>query len=466
MSRKLLSGLSLGIALSVSSAHAQAAPSPAGAEIASSGVVKIYTLPSEMQTVVEGDDGYYAINCYTWSDPKKDNEVPGISLGQWWTDKKIGKFFPWGADEKLAERLSDGYRSYAEANDLLDADGNLTLNGYFNGGGFIYDEWSGTPVGIKRPDNYSKRDNGLLYEWNSIQYYTQGGNDNRIQAFGGCAVNAISEGKRPTTGNGPNGLIKSATNPCIYDSGENLVVQDRYAPVFEGGTLVTVEDVPGEVSSTELDIPFWVGSEGGTIDNDGINTAFNGVFKDVFVASFSGVGDLAFTGKGITTLAAENTYTGNTNILEGTLRVSGTLSNFTAVSISDDATYEVANSDEVGSIEGAGNIVIAEGQTLTAGGLDTDTTFSGEISGGGGFMKVGDGTLTFSGVNIYQGETTIDEGILLLANLSAIPRESQTFVTGTGQLDLRSEPTGQGEFKINRSVLEKAVGFLFHLLGR
>ena len=74
--------------------------------------------------------------------------------------------------------------------------------------------------------------------------------------------------------------------------------------------------------------------EGGTIDNDGIDTAFNGVFKDVFVASFSGVGDLAFTGKGITTLAAENTYTGNTNILGGTLRVSGTLSNFTAVSIS------------------------------------------------------------------------------------------------------------------------------------
>ncbi len=408
-----------------------------------------------MQTVVEGDDGYYAINYYTWSDPKKDNEVPGISLGQWWTDNKIGKFFPWGDDENLAERLSDGYRSYAEANDLLDADGNLTLNGYFNGGGFIYDEWSGTPVGIQRPDNYSTRDNGLLYEWNSIQYYTEGGNDNRIQAFGGCAVNAISEGKRPTTGNGSNGLIKSATNPCIYDSGENVVVQDRYAPVFEGGTLVTVEDVPGKPSNTELDVPFWVGSEGGTIDNDGINTAFNGAFKDVFVASFSGVGDLAFTGKGITTLAAENTYTGNTNILEGTLRVTGTLSNFTAVSISDDATYEVANSDEVGSIEGAGNIVIAEDQTLTAGGLDTDTTVSGEISGGGGFMKVGDGTLTFSGVNIYQGETTVDDGILLLANLSAIPRESPTFVTGTGQLDLRSELTGKGEFNIDRLSIKE-----------
>ncbi|MCB4411190.1 autotransporter domain-containing protein [Synechococcus sp. MU1611] len=460
MSRKLLSGLSLGIALSVSAAHAQAAPSPVGSEIASSGVVKIYTLPSEMQTVVEGDDGYYAINYYTWSDPKsnpKIEEVPGISLGQWWTDEKIGKFFPWGDDEKLAERLSDGYRSYAETKGLLDANGDLNLNGYDNGGGFIFGNWKGSPplLGTQRPDNDSTRGEGLMYEWNSIQYYTEGGNDNRIQAFGGCAVNAISAGERPTTGNGPNGLIKSATNPCVYDSGENVVAQDRYAPVFEGGTLVTVEDVPGEVSNTELDVPFWVGSEGGTIDNDGINTAFNGAFKDVFVASFSGVGDLAFTGKGITTLAAENTYTGNTNILEGTLRVTGTLSNSTAVSISDDATYEVANSDEVGSIEGAGNIVIAEDQMLTAGGLDTATTVSGEISGGGGFMKVGDGTLTFSGVNTYQGETTVDDGILLLANLSAIPRESPTFVTGTGQLDLRSEPTGKGEFKIDRLSIKE-----------
>ena len=404
MSRKLLSGLSLGIALSVSVAHAQAAPVPVGSEIASRGVVKIYTLPSEMQTVVEGDDGYDAINYYTWSDPKKDNEVPGISLGQWWTDKKIGKFFPWGNDEKLAERLSDGYRSYADANDLLDADGNLTLNGYYNGGGFIYASWSGTPPeSIQRPDNSSKSDNGLLYEWNSIQYYTQGGNNNRIQAFGGCAVNAISAGERPTTGNGSNGLIKSATNPCVYDSGENVVVQDRYAPVFEGGTLVTVEDVPGEASNTELDVPFWVGSEGGTIDNNGINTAFNGAFKDVFMASFSGVGDLAFTGQGITTLAAENTYTGNTNILEGTLRVTGTLSNSTAVSVSEGATYQVANTDEVGSIEGAGDIVIDDDQTLTAGGLGTDTEFSGEISGDGGFTKVGDGVTTFSGTNSYQG---------------------------------------------------------------
>ena len=47
--------------------------------------------------------------------------------------------------------------------------------------------------------------------------------------------------------------------------------------------------------------------------------------------------------------------------------------------------------------------MIDDDQTLTAGGLGTDTEFSGEISGDGGFTKVGDGVTTFSGTNSYQG---------------------------------------------------------------
>ena len=137
------------------------------------------------------------------------------------------------------------------------------------------------------------------------------------------------------------------------------------------------------------------------------------------------------------------------------MKVAGSLSDATAVSVAEGATYEVASSDEVGSLAGAGSIVIEKNQTLTAGGLDTDTTVFGVISGDGGFKKVGKGTTSFSGDNTYRGETTIDEGVLSLANLSGLPRGSRAVVTGTGQLDLRSESKGQGEFKIDRLSIKE-----------
>ena len=123
MSRKLLSGVSLSLALSASVAHAQVAPIDGGTFITNSDMVEIYTLPANLQSVVEGDDDkYYAINYYTYVNPqtsKLDDAIPGISVGTWWDNADVNMFFPWGEDEKLAERLSIGYKKFAEDNDLL-----------------------------------------------------------------------------------------------------------------------------------------------------------------------------------------------------------------------------------------------------------------------------------------------------------------------------------------------------------
>ena len=64
---------------------------------------------------------------------------------------------------------------------------------------------------------------------------------------------------------------------------------------------MAVEDVVGEEpSNTSLDVPFWIGTEGGTVNNNGIKTVFNGRFSDVLLASFSGAGSLNFEGDGLT----------------------------------------------------------------------------------------------------------------------------------------------------------------------
>ena len=70
------------------------------------------------------------------------------------------------------------------------------------------------------------------------------------------------------------------------------------------------------------------------------------------------------------------------------------------------------------------------------------------MTGAGAFTKVGTGATTFSGANTYIGNSTIDAGVLAIANTQGIPQKSETFVTGTGRLDLATNDV-RGRFKIN-----------------
>ena len=112
-------------------------------------------------------------------------------------------------------------------------------------------------------------------------------------------------------------------------------------------------------------------------------------------------------------MSGANTYTGTTTINAGDLTVSGSLHDSTAVTIASGADYNVNASDTVASIEGAGNIVIASSQTLTAGD-GNDKTLSGVISGAGNYIKAGSGTQTLTGNNSYTGSTTISNSSGLL----------------------------------------------------
>ena len=81
-----------------------------------------------------------------------------------------------------------------------------------------------------------------------------------------------------------------------------------------------------------------------------------------------------------------------------------------------------------GSIAGAGRYFLGSNE-LTVGGNDLNTTVSGVVSDcggnclnpgatGGSLVKVGTGTLTLTGANIYTGGTTISGGTLVLTNNS------------------------------------------------
>jgi filamentous hemagglutinin family protein len=175
-----------------------------------------------------------------------------------------------------------------------------------------------------------------------------------------------------------------------------------------------------------------IGGEGGTIEVD-LGETFN---YDGIIRNATGVaGNLTKTGSGTLTLSGDNTYSGATRINGGSLNITGTLADSTAVTVASGATYIVAANDTITSIEGSGNIALSENLTLRS---SEDTAFGGVLSGTGSLTKSGAGILTLSGNNTYSGGTRINEGTL------KIERNTATFFGS-----IISGPLGKATITIN-----------------
>src|SRR5262249_17039617 len=118
-------------------------------------------------------------------------------------------------------------------------------------------------------------------------------------------------------------------------------------------------------------------------------------------------------GTGTLTLGAVNTYSGGTDIEQGTLRTSiaNAFNSGGFVNVASGAAFDLNNFNQtIGALTGAGNITLGSG-TLTAGN-NSSTIVSGGISGTGGLVKNGTGTLVLTGTNTYTGGTTVNAGSL------------------------------------------------------
>src|SRR5207244_1270735 len=96
-------------------------------------------------------------------------------------------------------------------------------------------------------------------------------------------------------------------------------------------------------------------------------------------------------------------------------------------------------SETINGLSGAGTVdnTVAGTPTLTVGGNDQGSTFSGVIKNTAGTLsltKIGTGTLILSGANTYSGTTTISAGTLQIGAGSTTGSLGTGAVTDNGTL--------------------------------
>lgn len=313
-------------------------------------------------------------------------------------------------------------------NDLVNVGGNLILDGVLNVGiptGGAFD------VGTYRLFNYggTLTNNGV-----TIGTMPTGANTNvqtsvtgqvNLVNSGGLTLNFWDGAAGPKVDgviNGGDGVWQSSTgNSNWTDATGNLSAPyaDGAFAIFGGSAgTVTVDNAPGVVSATGMQFAtngYVITGDAVTLDGaqatvrvgDG-STAGAG-FTATIASALTGTAQLVKTDAGTLVLGGTNSYTGGTQIVGGTIRISDD-ANLGAVS--GDVTLDGGTLETSADVTSARGIVLAGGGTI-ASAADTVFTYGGLFSGTGGLIKNGAGTLRVTADNSgFGGDTTVASGTL------------------------------------------------------
>ncbi len=237
--------------------------------------------------------------------------------------------------------------------------------------------------------------------------------------------------------------FSSGTVTVNLQSGGNLYTDRIYSSagaagsVFFDGGVLGVSSIASALSPND-----WIGVTSGSLNlyvkNGGaiIDTGNGSVtLRRPFLRDGSSSGGLTKIGGNtlsltITNVGAVCTYAGDTAVLGGTLKLGASpapLPTGTRMTVATDAVLDLNGvSQPVGELNGGGRVVntTPTNAVFTVGGNNTSTNFSGQIEGAVRLVKVGTGTLTFSGANTYTNGTQISGGTLQLAPLPVAIRNA------------------------------------------
>lgn len=209
-------------------------------------------------------------------------------------------------------------------------------------------------------------------------------------------------------------LVNNLAWYSIIGVGSGTALAQDYSSKYLGSFYgPTSGFVPGDVNN----------AASAYVDDNATGAAFTNY---AFTGSGAQPGTLVKAGSGTLILTGVNTYSGGTDITEGTIAVS-----------SDTAlgTGDIIFSGLGGTLQALASFTTAKTITLDAGGaIDTngfDVSLDGVISGTGGLSKVGAGLLALTGVNTYSGGTDLDAGTISIGNVSALGTGTVTTAAGT-----------------------------------
>lgn len=137
-------------------------------------------------------------------------------------------------------------------------------------------------------------------------------------------------------------------------------------------------------------------------------------------------------GAGELVLSGPNTFSGATTISQGTLTLQGgqALSDTSFAAIAGTGTLSVAASETIGGLAGSGALDLGAGATLTFGGNNASSVYSGASSGSGNLTKAGTGTLLLTGANAFSGLFSVSGGSLIVTPAGSLANMSLSVGSG------------------------------------
>ncbi|EKB9497262.1 fibronectin-binding autotransporter adhesin ShdA [Salmonella enterica] len=176
------------------------------------------------------------------------------------------------------------------------------------------------------------------------------------------------------------------------------------------GTLI-LSNTGNDYGDTEIDGGILAAKDAASLGTGDVTIAENAklaLSQGTLDNNVTGEGQIVKSGSDELIVTGDNNYSGGTTISGGTL------------------TADHADSLGSGDIDNSGVLKVGEGELKNT------------LSGSGSLVKTGTGELTLGGDNTYSGGTTIDDGVLIAANVNALGG-GDVYNAGTLKLDAEGE---------------------------